>query len=176
MGTRIYAAACAMMCATFSSGPAGQNRASPHETVSATIDDAAISITYGRPFMRGRRIIGVLVPYDRVWCPGADEATTLTTSRPLRIGELALASGSYTLWMLPTSDGWTLIVNTQTGQFHTQYNARYDLGRIRLVKRSLDTPVEQLTFAIEKKPGAAGGSIAMQWETTEVSAPFTVAQ
>src|SRR5436305_11661400 len=81
-------------------------RASPHESVSASIDGADISIAYGRPYMRGRTIFGSLVPYGRVWCPGADEATTLTTSRPLKIGDLLLDAPQYTLWILPSADQW----------------------------------------------------------------------
>src|SRR5438093_9883744 len=56
-------------------------RASPHESVSEKVDGSDITITYGRPYMRGRMIFGRLVPWDRVWCPGADEATTLESTR-----------------------------------------------------------------------------------------------
>ena len=57
------------------------NPLSPHENTAAAIDGAALSITYGRPSMRGRKIFGSLVPFDRIWCPGADECTTLSTIR-----------------------------------------------------------------------------------------------
>lgn len=156
---------------------AGQRpRLSPHESVSATIDGAELTITYGRPYMRGRKIMGALVRYGQVWCPGADEATELTTSKPLRIGSLTLPAGSYTLWMLPTADEWTLIINKQTGIFHLSYYAPEDLARLPLQKRSVDHPVEQLTFAFATDPSQPGGAITMTWETTEVSAPFTVVQ
>ena len=151
-------------------------RVSPHESVSATIDGAEITITYGRPSMRGRTIFGALVPYGRVWCPGADEATTLDSSRGLRVGTLAVPAGPHTIWMLPTAGAWTLVVSKEPSGFHTQYHGAADLGRIELGKRSLPTPVEQLTFAIEKNPSGAGGVIRMTWETTDVSAPFTVVQ
>lgn len=154
-------------------GAAHLQRASPHESVSASIDGADISITYGRPYMRGRTIFGGLVPYGRVWCPGADEATTLTTSKPLRIGNLTLDAPQYTLWILPTANEWQLVVSKETGQFHTQYRSANDLGRPPLEKRALDTPVEQLTFALKKTP-SGGGAIVLTWEKTEVSAPFTV--
>ena len=154
----------------------GQKRASPHETVSAGVDGADLSIYYGRPYMRGRVIMGSLVRYGRVWCPGADEATTLTTNKALKIGGLSLAAGRYTLWMLPTADAWTLIVNKQTGQWHTQYDPSQDLGRVELEKRALKEPVEQLTFAIDKDRARKGGVIRMTWETTEVSVPFTVVE
>src|SRR5262249_38050660 len=68
-------------------------RVSPHETTSGMVDGGTVTITYGRPSMRGRTIFGRLVPYGRVWCPGADEATTLESTRPLRLGDLAVPSG-----------------------------------------------------------------------------------
>ncbi len=139
----------------------------------ATIDGANVSITYGRPYMRGRAIFGALVPYGRVWCPGADEATTLTSSKPLKIGDLLLDAPQYTLWILPTADEWQLVVSKETGQWHTQYRPAGDLGRVPVQKRTLTTPVEQLTFALRKNPDG-GGTIVFTWETTEASVPFTI--
>jgi len=149
------------------------NRASPHEAVDGTIDGANLTITYGRPYMRGRTIMGSLVPYGRWWCPGADVCTQLTTSRPLRIADLMVPAGTYTLYMLPTAGDWTLMINKRTRVFHTRYFPDDDLGTVTLRKRQLDSPVEQLTFAFE--PVASGGGVlAMRWEKTEVSTPFVV--
>jgi len=79
-----------------------RQRASPHESVSATVDGSEMTITYGRPYMRGRMIFGRLIPWDRVWCPGADEATTLDSTRPLRLGALTVPPGPHTIWIRPT--------------------------------------------------------------------------
>ncbi len=150
-------------------------RASPHESVSNTVDGADLTIVYGRPHTRGRTIFGALVPYGRVWCPGADEATTLESTKELMIGSLRIPIGPHTIWMLPTAERWTLVVGKDPSGFHTFYDPERDLGRVDLVKRALPSPVEQLTFAITKAaPG--GGTIAMMWENTEVSAAFTVVQ
>jgi hypothetical protein len=149
-------------------------RVSPHESTTAMVDGAEMTITYGRPFMRGREIFGRLIPYGRVWCPGADEATTLESSRDLRIGNLQVPAGPHTIWVLPTPSEWTLIVSKEPSGFHTNYNSYADLGRVELTKRTLDTPVEQLTFAIAKNPSGRGGLVTMTWETTEVSVPFTI--
>jgi len=149
-------------------------RVSPHENVVAAVDGATLTITYGRPSMRGRTIFGALVPYGRVWCPGADEATVLDSTRPLRIGSLDVPAGPHTIWMLPTADAWTLVVSKEPSGFHTRYNESADLGRVELHKRTLPSPVEQLTFAIDKSTDGSGGAIRMTWETTEVSAPFTI--
>lgn len=149
-------------------------RVSPHESVSATIDGSEMTITYGRPSMRGRMIFGRLVPFGRVWCPGADEATTMESTRPLKLGELSVPAGPHTIWVLPTRETWKLIVSQEPSGFHTNYNPSADLGSLEMRKRALDAPVEQLTFAIVKNATGLGGSVTMTWETTEASVPFTV--
>src|SRR6187399_1420151 len=97
---------------------------SPHETTKATIDGAAISVTYGRPSVRGRKIMGALVPYGTVWRTGADEATTLTTDKAIQIGGTSVPAGTYTLYTLPGESAWQLIVNKQTGQWGTEYDQK----------------------------------------------------
>lgn len=152
---------------------AQSRRVSPHESVTATVDGARVTIVYGRPSMRGRVIFGGLVPYDRVWCPGADEATTLESSKELLLGGLRVPPGPHTIWILPTPARWTLIVSKDESGFHTRYYPSRDLGRVELMKRALESPVEQLTFAVA--PAAAGGGeVTMSWERTSVAAPFTV--
>ena len=154
---------------------AGQSRrASPHESVSENVGGSEITITYGRPSMRGRAIFGRLVPWDRVWCPGADEATTIESTRALRLGPLDVPSGSHTIWVLPTPATWTLIVSKEPNGFHTNYNASADLGSVDVMKKTVSAPVERLTFAIVKDAAGEGGTITMTWETTEVSVPFTI--
>jgi len=147
---------------------------SPHETTTATVDNATLSIEYGRPSMRGREIFGALVPYGRVWCPGADEATKLTTSHALQFGDLTLKAGAYSLWILPLPDAWSLIFNGQADAFHTYHPESADVGKVVLHKEQLAQPMEQLTFAIERNPTGSGGAITMAWENTRVSAPFTL--
>jgi hypothetical protein len=146
---------------------------SPHETVKATVGAANISIEYGRPYIRGRKIIGGLVPYGRVWRTGADAATTLTTSKPLVIGGTTVPAGKITLYTLPGEDQWKLILNKQTGQWGTEYDQSQDLARVDLTKKTLTAPVDQLTIAIEPGAGNAG-TLKISWETTELSVPFTV--
>jgi Protein of unknown function (DUF2911) len=164
----VLAAACA--------SEAQRPRVSPHESTTANVNGAAITIVYGRPSMRGREIFGALVPYDRIWCPGADEATTLDSTRPLLLGGVRIPPGPHTIWMLPAPDRWTLIISREPSGFHTQYPRGRDLGRVALAMRSLGAPVEQLTFEVRANPDGPGGVIAMRWARTEVLAPFTVVQ
>jgi hypothetical protein len=145
---------------------------SPHEAVKATIDGANIAIEYGRPYMRGRKIMGGLVPYGRVWRTGADSSTTLTTSKSLVIGGATVPAGKVSIYTLPGEDQWKLILNKQTGQWGTEYSEAQDLARVDLTKKTLSAPVDQFTIAIEPQTG--GGVLKFSWETTELSVPFTV--
>jgi hypothetical protein len=159
-------------CAATVAEAQGQ-RKSPHETTKATIDGATITIEYGRPSMKGRKVMGELVPYGKVWRTGADEATTLTTDKELQIGGTIVPAGKYTIYTLPGQTEWQLIVNKQTGQWGTEYDQKQDLGRVPLKKNATSAPVEQLTISVDKNP-AGGGLLKIAWENTELTAPITV--
>jgi hypothetical protein len=89
---------------------------SPHDTVTAKIN-GAIWVTFGSPAVKGRPIWGGLVPYDKAWRAGADEATLFTTDKDITINGKKLAAGTYSLFLIPTKDKWTYIFNSQTGQW-----------------------------------------------------------
>jgi DUF2911 family protein len=146
---------------------------SPHETKTFEVDGATITIKYGRPSMRGRKIFGGLRPFGVLWMPGADEATRIDTTADLQLGDIRLPKGAYTIYTIPTESSWTLIVNTQTGQFHTTYRRDLDFARLEMKVESLAQPVEQLTISATPDP-AAGGVFAIEWETTRAFIPFTV--
>ncbi|MGE5231318.1 MAG: DUF2911 domain-containing protein [Deltaproteobacteria bacterium] len=145
---------------------------SPRDTVRATIGNAHLVIDYGRPHKRGREIFGGVVPWDQVWRTGANAATGFTTDADLKVGGTVIPKGSYTLWSLPSKAGAKLIVNSQTGQWGTDYHADKDFARFGLATETLAQPVETFTIAIE--PAAGGGVLRLQWDRTQYSLPFTV--
>jgi hypothetical protein len=150
-----------------------QAQASPPDTVRATVGAANIEIAYSRPFRRGRTIFGSnVVPYDRVWRTGANAATQITTSRDLMFGTTHLPAGKYTLWTLPSASGTKLIINSQTGQWGTEYDPKRDVARIDLTTKTLDAPTEQFTIRVD--PAGQGGVLKLAWDRTEFSIPFTV--
>ena len=100
----------------------------------ATIDGANISIEYGRPYMKGRKIEGGLIPYDSIWRAGADEATTLTSDKALVIGGTKVPAGKHTLYVAATAGDWQLAINNQTGQWGTDYDQKQDLARVVLTE------------------------------------------
>ncbi|HEX8433257.1 MAG TPA: DUF2911 domain-containing protein [Longimicrobium sp.] len=150
----------------------GQPPLSPRDTARLTLEGGKkVYVDYGRPSMRGRRIMGELVPYGRVWRTGANAATTLVTETDLRIGNAVVPRGTYTLYTLPTAGEWMLIVNRQTGQWGTQYDASRDLVRIPLRKAAVTRPVEKFTITMER--GTAGAAtLAIAWENTRLSVPL----
>jgi hypothetical protein len=146
---------------------------SPPANVAATIAGKKLTIDYYAPSMHGRKIMGGLVPFGEVWCTGANWATKFTTEAPLQMGTLKLPAGNYSIWTLPNATEWTLIVNKQTGQFHKDYDSSTDFGRTKMNLKTLAAPVE--TFRIElRNDGGNKGTLALDWETTEASIPFTV--
>lgn len=147
-----------------------RQRASAHESVTATLNGKKVTIEYGRPQMKGREIFGKLVPYGQVWRTGADEATTLTTEGDLMLGSLHVPAGTYALFTLPAENEWTLIVNKTAKQWGAfKYDASADLGRVKMTVKQLSSPVEVFTIGLE--PKGSGGTLKMQWEKTEASIP-----
>lgn len=133
-----------------------------------------VVVDYGRPSVRERTVWGgTLVPFDSVWRAGANDATHLFTTRTLTLGSLTLAPGMYSLWVQHTRNGTFLIVNKQTGQWGTQYDAAQDLGRVPLTMAATPHHVEEFTIAV-RALGANRGAIELSWGAQMGSAQFGV--
>jgi hypothetical protein len=145
----------------------------PRDSTEVVIAGKRICISYGRPSMHGRKIMGDYVPYNRVWRTGSGQSTTLTTDADLELGGMEIPRGSYSLYTFPTESQWKLIVNKQTGQWGTIYSPQQDLARIAMDKRSPQAPVEKLTISLERA-GNNSGILRVEWERTSLSLPFKV--
>lgn len=134
---------------------------SARDTMRATVAGADIEVDYSRPLARGRTLVGGLVPYDRVWRTGANAATQIRVSAPVRLGGVRLEAGSYTLWTLPGRDGVQLIINAQTGQWGTGYGASHDLARVPMQVDTLAAEIEQFTIRVDPPTSR----LVMEWGT-----------
>ena len=143
-------------------------RASPHDAVEVTVKGKKITIDYGRPYLKGRKVGQELAPYGKVWRTGADEATALNTEIDLNIGGAKVPAGKYTLYTLPSEGTWKLIINKQTGQWGTKYDESQDLARIDMKKTALPQSVEQFTISFDKK-NENMANLNLDWENTRVS-------
>jgi len=129
---------------------------------------ARVTIDYSRPSAKGRKIFGGLVPYDKEWRTGANEATSLKTDVDLDIGGTTVPAGSYTLYSLPSQNSWKLIINKQTGQWGTVYDQAQDLARVDMKTTTLSQPVEQFTISLDKQ-GGDSAQLKLSWEKTQAS-------
>src|SRR5205823_1079955 len=143
---------------------------SPPDSVKANVAGAALAVRYSRPSTRGRVIFGNVVPWNQVWRTGANQATIFETSADLVIAGTPVPAGKYPLWTLPSPAGWKLIVNKNTGQWGTDYNAQYDLARLDMKVERLLQPVEQFTIALYGS--GKDGVLALSWERTMASIAF----
>lgn len=146
---------------------------SPRDSSEIILDGKRIVIDYGRPSMRGRKIMGSVVPYGKIWRTGANAATRLSTQSDLTINGIKIPQGVYSIYTLPTSKQWKLIINKQTGQWGNIYNEKLDLARIQLRKNILKDPVEKFTIKLEKK-NERSGIMKLEWEKTQLSIPFKI--
>ena len=145
---------------------------SPPARATVTLSGKQISIDYNTPSMRGRKIFGELVPFDKVWRTGANPATTLKTGANLEIGGAMVPAGTYTLYTLPSTGTWKLIINKQTGQWGTVYNQLQDLARVDMKKAMLPSPQEKMSISFEHTHGATT-ELHVRWETTDVWVPVS---
>lgn len=150
-----------------------KSRPSPPEQAAVSFGSKTVTIDYGAPSMKGRKIFGGLVPYDHWWRTGANEATTLKTDINLRIGNLGVPAGTYTLYTLPSENGWTLIVNKQTGQWGTKYDETQDLGRVKMSEGVMpSSPVETFQMKFENTKDLTT-ELHLAWDTTNVFVQVT---
>lgn len=142
-------------------------RASPTASVSQTIGTTKITIDYHRPGMKGRTIWGDLVPFGKVWRTGANEATTITFTDPVKIEGKEVAAGKYALFTIPGADKWTFILSSDPGQFGAfSYDEKKDSLRVE-VTPSPAPAAEWMRFTIEPTSPTAA-TIMLNWEKTAV--------
>ena len=149
-------------------------RRSPRRVLLSSAGSVRIGIEWGQPQKRGREIWGNLVRWNEIWMPGADEATTVTTNGPLRIGSLQVPAGDHTLYLLPATDRTLLIVSNDVGQFHTVHDQARELGRVEVTAAQRGDSLEGLTFSIEPRGSAQVLKIA--WDTREYSVPIATSE
>mgnify|MGYP000203410785 CR=1 FL=1 len=151
---------------------------SPPAETSVTIAGKAISIKYGAPSVRERKMFGEggVISKDRtypVWRLGANTATALHTEADLEFKGLTVPKGDYTLFALVNQMPWQLIVNKQTGQWGLTYNQDQDLGRVAMEMSKPPAPVETLKITLTQT-GANTGRLQVEFENTVAAVAFTV--
>lgn len=151
---------------------------SPPAATSITVNGSVVSIKYGAPSLRARKMFGeggrvTQDPNYPVWRAGANSATALHTEADLDINGLMVPKGDYTLFALVNEDTWQLIVSKETGQWGLAYKKDNDLGRVKMTMSKPATPIETYVMTLS----SAGGNKAklqLEWENVIASVNITV--
>ena len=147
---------------------------SPHESTSIEVAGHKVTITYGRPSLHGRKMIGEHEPYGKVWRTGADQCTTIETDTDLDINGLKVPKGKYGLFTIPEPDSWTLILSKNANQWGAfSYKESEDLGRTKMQVGKLGLPVEEFTISM-KPAGSNAFTLKLSWQDVEASVPVKV--
>ena len=159
-----------LACAALAQPPATRifPQLSPEATVTQTIGTTTLKISYHRPSVRGRQVWGSVVPFGQVWRLGANEATSVTFTDPVKVNGQNVPAGTYALFAIPGPDRWTMIFNRKAQQWGAfGYDPREDLLRFD-VKPKVVPHTEWLTFEIY--PGSRSSAyVDFYWEKLRVS-------
>ena len=143
-------------------------RPSQHAEVVQRIGVTDITINYSRPLVNGRKVFGGLEAYGKVWRAGANEATTFVTTGDTSVGGTTVPAGSYTIFVIPNADKWTLVISKKTGEWGTAYPGESnDLARVDMAVSKTSAPVENFTIDFDQAGG--GCTLQMKWENTQAS-------
>jgi len=144
------------------------SRPSPPQTATGKAGGANITISYSSPAVKGRKIFGDLVPFDKVWRAGANEATIFETDKDVKIEGKALAAGKYSLYAIPGEKEWTFVFNSEVGQWgikrsgETSKDASKDVLSVKAKPAKSASMNERLAYAV------TSSGFVIRWENTEV--------
>ena len=144
------------------------SRPSPPATATGNVNGATVTVNYGSPAVKGRQIFGGLVPYDKAWRAGANEATIVEVSKDVKVEGKPLPAGKYSLFAVPGEKEWTVILNSETGQWGVKRTGEAnrdpakDVVTVQVKPKKAASPSERLTYAVTAK------GIVLDWDTVEV--------
>lgn len=143
-------------------------RPSPPATATGKVNGATITIDYSSPGVKGRKIWGDLVPYDKVWRAGANEATLFQTDKDITVEGKSLKAGKYSLYAIPGEKEWVIIINSKTGQWGVNNDESTtevpadDVLRVNVKPEKSAAFNERMKFVVDSK------GFALEWENLKV--------
>lgn len=143
---------------------------SPSSTAHHEKNGLEITVEYCRPYKKNREIFGGLVPFGKVWRTGANEATIIKFTKDVLIAGKSLKAGTYTLWTIPNKTDWTIIINSEVGQWGTEYDETKDILRVQTKSSKLPIPLEMLIIDFTDLGNEM--DMLIKWDSTVVNVPI----
>ncbi len=148
---------------TLNTNAQGGGRKSPHDTISYK----NTTVTYGRPYKKGRVVFGELEKYGKVWRIGANEATVITFKKDGQFGGKAVKAGDYGFFAIPGEKEWVVILNSEPKQWGAyNYKQDKDVLRVTVPATASKEPVEKLNFEVKDN------ALVFAWDNAGFSVPL----
>ncbi|WP_439555303.1 DUF2911 domain-containing protein [Dyadobacter sp.] len=149
---------------------------SPEAVAETSKNGVNVKVTYSKPSKKGRLIFGreqdnALLPYGKVWRTGANEATIIEIGSGLTIAGKPVQAGTYSLYSVPGQGSWKIILNSEVGQWGTNYNDGKDVLRVEVPIRIRSSVQELFDIYFEEIP--TGVNMILSWDQTEAIVPFS---
>ncbi|MBL0146098.1 MAG: DUF2911 domain-containing protein [Chitinophagaceae bacterium] len=128
-------------------------------------------VIYSRPQKNGRAVFGELIEYGKVWRLGANEATEIEFFQNVKIGTTKVKKGRYTMYCVPYTDKWTLIINKDLdcwGSF--TYDVKKDIARIEVPIQKTTEALDAFTMSFQKLSN--GINLIIAWDNVRVNMPI----
>ena len=155
-------------------------RLSPKDMASITLNDLEIKVEYNRPSKRERKVFGALVPFNKVWRTGANEATTFSSNKDLLIDGIRLKKGKYTVWTVPMANSWKVMLNSKQYEWgvdekmEPMWDPNYDVIEVEVPSKQIDSTVEKFTIAFDNT--TSNLKLTLAWDNTLIEVPIEVSQ
>lgn len=147
---------------------------SPAAVLKQRVGITDIEVDYSRPSIRGREIFGGLVPYDKVWRAGANQATKIIFSTPVKLNGTEVAAGTYALFAIPGKDEWTVIINKGAEQWGAyKYDQKDDVARVKAKPINMNWSAETFTIDFDDLKDAST-ELVLIWDKTKVPVKIEV--
>jgi hypothetical protein len=146
---------------------------SPNASVKQHVGISDVTLDYSSPGVKGRKIWGDVVPYDKTWRAGANQPTKLTVSRDFSFGGTAVPAGAYSLFMVPGKASWTVLLNKNLTASQDEHDAKDDVAHITVKPVALPALRERLRYTLDD-PQDDRVMLDLEWERVRIQVPITI--
>lgn len=146
---------------------------SPKARVEQRVGITDVALDYSSPGVKGRKIWGEVVPYDKTWRAGANQPTKLTVSRDFTFGGTAVPAGAYSLFMVPSKGAWTVLLNKNLTASQDEHDAKDDVAKVTVKPVALPALRERLRYAFDDTQDGKT-TLELEWERVRIAVPITI--
>ncbi|MEJ7602931.1 MAG: DUF2911 domain-containing protein [Kofleriaceae bacterium] len=146
---------------------------SPHAKVEQRVGVTDLSVDYSSPAVKGRKIWGELVPYDKVWRAGANQATKLTASRDFKLGTTAVKAGTYSVFMIPGKTSWSVMLNSDLTASQDSHDPKKDVAKVTVTPAPQSELRERMVFVFSNTADDKT-ALDLEWEKVRIRIPIAV--